>query len=119
MKDMAVIIKIHSMSDRAILREIGQRLKRLRLDKNLSQQKLAEGAGLNRTTIGEIERGAPSSLLTFVQILRGLDALEDLNSFLPDPELKISPLQIAKLQGKERRRASSQREKKQDGEPDW
>lgn len=119
MKADAVIMNIHGMSDRAILREIGLRLKRLRLDKNLSQQKLAEVAGLNRTTIGEIERGAPASLLTFVQILRGLDALEELNSFLPDPEIKISPLQLAKLRGKERRRASPSREKKQEGESDW
>jgi hypothetical protein len=40
------IMSIYGMSDRAILREIGERLKRKRLDKNVSQQKLAELAGL-------------------------------------------------------------------------
>ena len=114
-------MSIHGMSDYAILREIGRRLKRKRLDKNLSQQKLAEVAGLNRTTVGEMERGAPSSLLTFIQTLRALDALEELDSFLPDPDLetRISPLQLAKLKGKERRRASPRGEKKGDGEPEW
>lgn len=92
------------MSDQAILREIGRRLKRKRLDKNLSQQKLAEIAGLNRTTVGEIERGTSTSLQTLVQILRALNALDELESFIPDPG--ISPLQLAKLKGKERKRAS-------------
>ena len=121
MTDKKVIMSIHGMSDHAILREIGRRLKRKRLDKNLSQQKLAEVAGLNRTTVGEIERGTPSGFLTFIQTLRALGALEELDSFLPDPDLetKISPLQLAKLKGKERRRASPRREKKGDGEPEW
>lgn len=98
------IMSIYGMSDRAILREIGGRLKRKRLDKNVSQQELAELAGLNRTTVSEIEQGKPFAMLTFIQILRALDALEELDSLLPDPG--ISPLQLAKMKGKVRRRVS-------------
>ncbi len=97
-------MSIYGMSDRAILREIGTRLKRKRLDKNVSQQKLAELAGLNRTTLIEIEQGNPFGMLTFIQILRALDALEELDSLLPEPG--ISPLQLAKMKGKARQRAS-------------
>ena len=43
-------------------------------------------------------------MLTFIQILRALDALEELDSLLPEPG--ISPLQLAKMKGKVRRRAS-------------
>ena len=112
-----IIMSMNGMSDRAILREMGRRLRRKRLDKNLSQQKLAGVAGLNRTTIGEIERGTPFSVLTLVQILRALDALDELDSFLPDPG--ISPLQLAKLKGKERRRASPRRKDQNTGESEW
>ena len=112
-----IIMSIYGMSDRAILREIGRRLKRKRLEKNLSQQKLADSAGLNRTTIGETERGTPFGILTLVQILRALNALEELDSFLPDPG--ISPLQLAKMKGKERRRASPQTAVDNLGELDW
>ncbi len=98
------IMSLYGMSDRAILREIGRRLKQKRLDKNVSQQKLAESAGLNRATVSEIEQGNPFAMLTFIQILRALDALEELDSLLPDPG--ISPLQLAKMKGKARRRAS-------------
>jgi len=90
------------------MREIGRRLKRKRLEKNMSQQRLAAMAGLNRMTVSEIERGSPFGVLTLVQILRALDALDEMDSFLPDPG--ISPLQLAKMKGKERRRASRQGE---------
>lgn len=100
------IMSIYGMSDRGILREIGRRLKRKRLDKNVSQQKLAELAGLNRTTIVEVERGNPFGMLTFIQILRALEALEELDSLLPEPG--ISPLQLAKMKGKARQRASKE-----------
>jgi len=112
-----ITMSIYGMSDKAILREIGRRLKRKRLEKNSSQQKLAELAGLNRTTIGKIELGASFGVLTLIQILRALDALEELNSFLPDPG--ISPLQLAKMKGKQRYRASRQISDQNEGESDW
>ncbi len=108
MMGIDIIMSIYGMSDRAVMREIGRRLKRKRLDRNMSQQRLADLAGLNRTTISEIERGALFGVLTLVQILRALDRLEGLDSFLPAPG--ISPLQLAKMKGKERQRASRQAE---------
>jgi len=110
-------MSIYGMSNRAILKEIGRRLKRKRLEKNLSQQKLADLAGINRTTVRDIEQGSPFGVLTLVEILRALDALDELNSFLPDPG--ISPLQLAKMKGKERRRASRQIAENKKGKSDW
>ena len=95
---------IYAMSDRAILRELGQRLRRRRLDQNLSQEDLAQRAGLNRTTVSGLERGDPATLLTLIQILRVLEALDELDAFLPDPG--PSPLMLAKLEGRQRQRAS-------------
>jgi putative transcriptional regulator len=94
----------HAMSDPAILEEIGQRLKAFRLQKNITQEEIAQKIGVNRVTIGEIEKGRPSSLLTFIQLLRGLDKLDLLNSINIVPT--ISPIQMAKLQKKSRQRAS-------------
>ncbi len=111
-------MEIYSMSDPAILREIGQRLKRRRLEKNLSQQNLAVAAGLNRTTISEIERGAPFGVLSLIQILRALNALEALDAFLPPPG--PSPLQLARMKGRQRQRASRQPPIKPDkGDAQW
>jgi len=96
---------IYGMSDKAILREIGLRLRRKRLEMNLTQQKLADVAGVNRTTISEMERGNPFGVLTLIGALRALDSLEAIDAFMPDPG--ISPLQLARMRGKQRQRASS------------
>ena len=107
MTKKGILMTIYGMSDQAILEEIGARLKKRRLDRNLTQQEVADRAGLTRTTIGEFERGASSSMLTLIRILRVLGALEELESFLPDTG--PSPLQLAKLQGRQRQRASRKR----------
>ncbi|MCK4548994.1 MAG: helix-turn-helix transcriptional regulator [Candidatus Krumholzibacteria bacterium] len=98
-----IIMNIYGRSDLEILREIARRLKRRRLNLNIPQQELADRTGLNRATISGIERGKPFGVLTLIQILRALDALEDLGSFVPDPG--ISPLQLARMKGRERKRA--------------
>lgn len=117
MMDGDINMDFQSMSDRAILREIGRRLRRRRLDKNISQQNLAETAGLNRMTVSEFERGKSASTLTLVQILRALNALDELEAFLPDPGL--SPLELARLKGRARRRASRRPVPKEGRESEW
>lgn len=107
-------MKMYGMSDRAILRELGRRLQRRRLDLNLSQQQLADRAGINRTTVSQLERGVPATLLTLVQVLRALDALETLDGLLPDPG--PSPLELARARGKQRRRATGSRKRSDDPE---
>ena len=48
---------------------IGQRVKALRLAAGLSQQELADRAGLNRTHIGRIEDGAFGSQVETIQAI--------------------------------------------------
>jgi len=98
-------MNIYGMSDKGILREIGSRVKQRRLAKNLTQESLAKMAGVSRMTVVKLEHGEAATLLTFVQILRALESLDGLESFLP--ERGPSPLQVAKMKGKERTRASS------------
>ena len=97
-------MNFYGMSDKAILRELGRRVKQRRLAKNLTQESLAEMAGVNRMTVVKLEQGKTSNLLTFVQVLHALGSLDGLESFLPD--LGPSPLQVARMKGKKRSRAS-------------
>ncbi len=90
-------------TDVEILREIGVRLRTYRLQLNLSQAELATLAGMNRTTIRDVEAGKDWQFSTFVKILRALGRLENLNVLLPAPP--VSPIQLLKRQGKPRQRA--------------
>jgi transcriptional regulator with XRE-family HTH domain len=96
------------MTDKAIAEVLGRRLNSLRLRKNLSQKEVAISSGLSLKAVQTAEKGE-SKLLTYIQILRVLNALDSLESFLPD--IGISPLQLAKLKGKQRQRASGSRKK--------
>lgn len=87
----------------AIAEELGVRLRQARLNLDLTQQILAERAGLSRKILMNAEKGR-ASLESFVAIMGALGLVAQLDSFLP-PQI-LSPLQLAKLQGRPRQRAS-------------
>lgn len=94
----------YSMSDKAILAELGAQVKQMRLNRNVPQAALAKKAGVARSTISELENYGNGSMMSMVQILRALEKLELLNLF--STEMLVSPIQVAKLYGKNRKRAS-------------
>jgi transcriptional regulator with XRE-family HTH domain len=98
-------ININANSDKAILASMGGWIKETRLRQNKTQQELAEAAGINRSTLIQMESGAGGGLLTFVQILRALDQLYIFKNF--EITEQISPLLLAKMQRKKRKRATS------------
>lgn len=102
-------MKFASMDNAAVLREVGSRVRRERLNQNTTQQDLAVQAGLSRRVIVDLEGGKGCSMSSFIEILRALRKLDQMDAFLPDPGL--SPIQLADLQGKKRRRASSGHQK--------
>ena len=94
------------LSDKGIEEELGQRIKALRLRKNITQKKLAEATTLSINTIKALESGR-GKLSALIAVFRELEALEQLDNFIP--EISISPMQLAKMHGKVRKRASSER----------
>jgi putative transcriptional regulator len=97
------------MSPIAIAEQLGERLKQARLNADLTQAELASRTGLNRRAILNAEKGNVQ-LKNLVAILVRLDMADQLNLFLPVQE--ISPLQLAKLKGQKRQRASKSKESK-------
>lgn len=86
---------IQLLSNPQIEQELGKRLKNHRLDLNLSQTEVATRSGLARRTITAIENGEGSTLTTLIALLRALNALDTLESFLPDPG--ISPIALTSI----------------------
>lgn len=98
----------HSMSDPALLEMLGKYIQQVRLQQNKTQQQVATAAGLNRTTVVQIEKGGGGTMISFVQILRALEQLQILEHFEVKPQ--ISPLQLAKWEQNKRQRASAKKE---------
>lgn len=97
-------INWNTMTDMAIARQLGEFIRNVRLQKNLTQTNLAINSGLNRSTISEIENGRPASLISFIQILRVLDLLDSLDVFVT--KSLVSPLLMAQMEATKRKRAS-------------
>ncbi len=95
---------IETANNQAIRQELGKRLKSERLNQNITQAVLAERAGISRRTLVGAESGKPFTIDTFLSILRELGHLAQIDLFLPEPEL--SPIQLSKLKGKKRQKAS-------------
>ena len=97
-------INIIAASDTALLGYIGSFIKHHRLQQNKTQEQLAINSGIARSTLSLFERGENTSMLVFIQLLRGLNLLYILKEFQISQE--ISPLQLAKLEKSKRLRAS-------------
>jgi len=91
------------MPDEAILAELGARLARYRVDANLTQQVLADQAGVAKRTLERIEAGEPSQLPSLIRILRVLNLLDLLDAAVPAPAPR--PMALLRNQHKPRQRA--------------
>lgn len=98
-------------SDETVLRELGSRLARTRLERNVSQQQLAREAGVAKATVERVEGGREVRLTSLVRILRALGQLDALNLLIPEP--LPSPIERMRLQGRRRQRARQPRSQDQ------
>lgn len=96
------------LSDEAILEDLGQRVARHRLNRNLTQEQVAREAGVARRSLSKIENGHVVDTRVLVRVLRALGLLEGLAALVPEPE--VSPVALREARGRERARASGVRE---------
>lgn len=107
----------YKMSDDAIIKTIGNFVRHYRLQQNLTQAELAEKAGINRTTLSDLELGRRPQLLTLIQVLRVIDQLQVFEAF--EIKQQISPLKLAELEIQKRQKASGSKKDDTQDKPDW
>ena len=104
----------------AIAEELGERLKRARLNRDMTQSEVAERAGVSRLAVLNAEKG-DVRLKVLVAVLSALGLAGQLDLFLPSQD--VSPIQLARLKGKARQRASGRRktetQTQDQGPPEW
>ncbi|MEX0890306.1 MAG: helix-turn-helix transcriptional regulator [Balneolaceae bacterium] len=105
-----------SLSDKALMEQIGTFVRHHRLQQNKTQDELAEEAGISRSTLSLLERGEAVTALTLLQVLRVLDQLQIMDSFRV--EETVSPMALARLEKEKRQRARKSGRKDPD-ESEW
>ncbi len=71
---------------------LGERLRRLRLSRNLDQRTTAEKAGISEKALRNLETGRGSTVETLLRVLKALDHLDGLESLAP--ETSIDPMAL-------------------------
>ncbi len=74
-----------TLSDDAVLTELGQRVAQLRLARNLTQADLAAEAGVSTSTLARLEAGAVATQLSgLVRVCRALGIVDRFELLLPE-----------------------------------
>lgn len=100
---MAAGVTHENLTSRALRTEMGRRLAKLRLARNVTQRRLAEDAGVGLRTLRRIETGQPSGWDSLLRVAIALGLAEGLLSAVPPQEVR--PIERVDSRGRERQRA--------------
>ncbi len=106
---MATISQLRTTQDWE--QELGERLRQVRLGKNLTQRSVAKSANVSLGALKKLEAGTGSRLQTMIQVTRALDIAGWLESIQP-PKESFSPLAVLR---EEKSRAAKMRKRSRAG----
>ncbi|MBX2867559.1 MAG: helix-turn-helix domain-containing protein [Acidiferrobacterales bacterium] len=109
---------LNILASTQIENELGRQIESIRLSRNITQSQLADAAGVSRSTISRLAKeNAGISLDSFIRILQALDLTEQLETLLPDPEIR--PLQQLSKKSYSRQRARQSGSGTSQSEESW
>lgn len=97
--------------------EIGARLARLRLSRNVTQSMLAKDAGIGLRTLRRLETGESSSFDTFLRVVLALDLGDAVLGAMPTGQIR--PIERVSRTRSERRRARPRPREDRDSAWTW
>ena len=111
-------MEIYSLTDTAILKRIGEKLKRLRLRQNITQADLAADAQVSLSSVKKIENGQIGSFDNLIRILRLLGKLDTLQPLVEEEEMSPNEYYefVNSTKSKLRKRAASTKKTNNDTE---
>ncbi len=95
-------------TDAGVLAELGHRLERHRLERNLTQAEMAVQAGIGQATVQRAERGRSVQMTSMIKLLRTLGLLGALDLAVPE-SIDLPIAQLEREQRKIRRRGRGRR----------
>jgi transcriptional regulator with XRE-family HTH domain len=105
------------LTDKAALEHVGERVRQLRLRKNITQSRLAKDSGVGKSTIERFEKGHSIQLTSLIRILRSFGKLDELLELVPDQT--ASPMEMLMKEEPTKYRASNKKKPKQPGPWKW
>ena len=98
---------IYTLSDTQLSKRIGEKLKAIRLKRNITQQSLAEASSISLSSIKKVENGEIGSFDTLLRILRTLGMLDSISTLFEEEQLSPSEYyeMVNKVKQKTRKRA--------------
>jgi transcriptional regulator with XRE-family HTH domain len=97
-----------TLTNDAVLIELGHRLERIRLQSNRTQAELADEAQIGRATLQRLERGESVQSTSLIKVLRALGLLGSLEIAVPS-SIELPMAELERAQRRTRRRASGAR----------
>ena len=113
---------IYMLADAIILNRIGSHLKAVRLRQNITQQSLADAAGVSLSSLKKIEKGEIGSFDSLLRVLRTLGKLDVLQPLVDEEQLSPSEyynLVQSNTAKHQRQRAAGQLNKTNKEESEW
>lgn len=101
-------------SNVAVLKELGQRIKDIRIARSMTQNELCEKSGVSFATIARIEGGEASNINNLLRIMRVLGLVENFELLIPEQEQLPEDL----FQKREKRKRAS-KPKKENVKWEW
>lgn len=87
---LTIMDDIYTLADTIILNRVGSHLKAVRLRQNITQQSLADAAGISLSTLKKIEKGEIGSFDSLLRVLRTLGKLDVLLPLVEEEQLSPS-----------------------------
>lgn len=94
---------IYTLSDTLLSKRIGEKLKAIRLKRNITQQSLAEASSVSISSVKKVENGEIGSFDTLLRILRTLGMLESISALFEEDQL--SPSEYYEMVNKAKKQA--------------
>ena len=100
---MAYSIDFSVATSEQIEAALCQRLESIRLSRNITQEHLAQEAGVSVRTIRRLEKGEGVSVGTLIRVMIALGVQHNLEGLLPDPSVR--PIERVGITAGQRQRA--------------
>ena len=101
---------MQELTSQAILAQLAQRVKKYRIEMNLSQDEFAQKAGVSLKTITNFESGSDVKFSSFIKFLKALELADNLEILVPDVSKRPSSFLATEKQRQRVRKSGSQEE---------